>query len=121
MMEVLIYLKIYIFDISEKCATITCQNGGACAVSNLFQILKNTATQDKWNILNHFYFYVLDKCDLITCQNGGACVVSNSNPVCMCTDDYTGDLCDTGIYIVFPIQIYCSNKVILSTKLYYFP
>ena len=47
---------------------------------------------------NQDIFYILDKCTTITCQHGGTCVVSNSSPVCVCTDDYTGDFCETGMF-----------------------
>lgn len=41
-----------------------------------------------------------DKCRNINCQNGGTCKLKESRPFCECTEEYTGEICETRKYIM---------------------
>lgn len=106
--------------IDFKCETNPCMNGATCFLNELHQtscICPHGLTGNycqtglffifvEMTFKGLFVFFLFIKfmimwlvldCNCHPCLNGGSCIMTNGTAKCLCTSDYDGILCQTGI------------------------
>lgn len=98
-----------------------CQNGGTCTLG-VHGTTRCTCPPNYFGARCEDHKCDLQECDhtetceQVNCRNGGTCHILHNEPICNCTLEWAGNVCDTRVDSENPCKDYCENNGICKLE-----